>query len=147
VIRPSTSPWATRVLLSPKKDWILQLCVYYRALNKQTIQSNFPTPVQTLRLTKPRDLEFSLWLTLEVPFTKCCFISEIYRKLLLYPYLDTMNILLFCLDWRTHHRPSKLWWVTSLDTYLCFRLPRRHPDLLRERSITSWTPSTSTHDS
>ena len=41
-IRPSTSPWATRVLFAKKKDNTLRLCIDYRQLNKVTIKNRYP---------------------------------------------------------------------------------------------------------
>ena len=33
VIRPSKSPWASSMILVPKKDGGVRLCVYYQRLN------------------------------------------------------------------------------------------------------------------
>ena len=41
-IRPSTSPWATPVLFTKKKDKTLLLCIDYRQLNKVRIKNRYP---------------------------------------------------------------------------------------------------------
>ncbi|KAK4469996.1 hypothetical protein MN116_000019 [Schistosoma mekongi] len=44
VIRPSTSPWASPIVLVKKKDNSLRLCVDYRRLNAITKRDSFPLP-------------------------------------------------------------------------------------------------------
>ncbi|GJP87017.1 hypothetical protein CLOP_g16984 [Closterium sp. NIES-67] len=43
-IRPSTSPFATPILFTPRKDGGLRMCIEYRALNWRTIKSRYPIP-------------------------------------------------------------------------------------------------------
>ncbi|CAI7802842.1 unnamed protein product [Closterium sp. NIES-53] len=44
LIRPSTSPYGTPVLFTPKPDGSLRMCINYRALNKQTVKNKYPIP-------------------------------------------------------------------------------------------------------
>ena len=43
-IRPSTSPFASSVVLVKKKDDTLGICINYRALNKKTLKNRYPIP-------------------------------------------------------------------------------------------------------
>jgi hypothetical protein len=43
-IRPSTSPWAARVLFVEKKDKTKRMCIEYRSLNEVTIKNKYPLP-------------------------------------------------------------------------------------------------------
>ncbi|MGL5691745.1 MAG: reverse transcriptase family protein, partial [Bacteroidales bacterium] len=44
IIRPSSSPWSSRLVPISKPDGSLRLCIDYRALNNLTIKDNYPLP-------------------------------------------------------------------------------------------------------
>ncbi|GJP57893.1 hypothetical protein CLOP_g17935 [Closterium sp. NIES-67] len=44
---PSTSPFATPILFTPKKDGSLRMCIDYRALNRVTIKSRYLSRMPT----------------------------------------------------------------------------------------------------
>ncbi|XP_012246642.1 uncharacterized protein LOC105681473, partial [Bombus impatiens] len=45
IIRPSSSPFASPILLVKKKDGSDRLCVHFRALNKNTVADRYPLPL------------------------------------------------------------------------------------------------------
>ena len=44
VIVPSKSPWASPIVLAPKKDGSYRLCIDYRKLNEVTVRDAYPIP-------------------------------------------------------------------------------------------------------
>ncbi len=44
IIRPSSSTYASPVILVPKKDNTIRMCVDFRRLNKLTVSEQWPLP-------------------------------------------------------------------------------------------------------
>ena len=44
LVRPSSSPWISPVVLVKKKDGSLRMCIGFRALNKYTAKDPYPLP-------------------------------------------------------------------------------------------------------
>ena len=44
IIRPSSTPRVSPIILVPKKDGTWRMCVYFHALNKITVKNHYPLP-------------------------------------------------------------------------------------------------------
>jgi Reverse transcriptase (RNA-dependent DNA polymerase). len=58
IIRPSRSPFASPVLLVPKKTGGYRMCVDYRALNENTIPQRYPLPLIQDQIARLRGAKF-----------------------------------------------------------------------------------------
>jgi hypothetical protein len=75
IIQRSQSPWASRVVLSPKKDGTMRFCVDYRKLNELTVKDSYPLPhtqdvldyMSTAQFFSTMDLASGFW---QIPLTK-----------------------------------------------------------------------------
>ena len=69
VIVPSKSPWASPIVLAPKKDGSYRLCIDYRKLNEVTVRDPYPIPriddtldaLQNARFISTLDLHSGYW--------------------------------------------------------------------------------------
>ena len=95
-IHPSSSPFASFVVLVKKKDGTLRMCIDYRALNKKTIKNRYPIPRIDELMDELRGANFSRRLI----FYQGIIISRYeIRTYLKQPLYATMGIMSF---WSCH---------------------------------------------
>lgn len=70
VIRPSNSPFASRVVLVPKKSGDVRMCIDYRELNKLTVRDRFPLPLIDDQLDKLKGKKIYSLLDLKSGFNQ-----------------------------------------------------------------------------
>jgi hypothetical protein len=58
VIIPSTSPCRSPIVVVPKKDGTWRMCVYFRALNKITVNNHYPLPIIDDLLDQLKDAKY-----------------------------------------------------------------------------------------
>lgn len=68
IVEPSTSPWASSIILVKKKDGSYRFCVDYRRLNKVTEKDAYPLPYISSILDRLRDAKYLSSLDIKSAF-------------------------------------------------------------------------------
>ena len=68
IIRPSSSPYASPIVLTIKKSGEARLCIDYREINKITVSDNFPCPLIDDNLDRLKDKKYFSTLDLKDGF-------------------------------------------------------------------------------
>ena len=55
IVRPSTSPWSSPLVIVPKKDGTKRMCVDFRKINNVTVKNSYPLPDITDILSSLKD--------------------------------------------------------------------------------------------
>ena len=80
MVRPSSSPFCSPVLLVQKKDGSYRMCVDYRALNKNTIKNHFPVPRIKDLFDKLQGSSYFSRIDLKSGYHQICIVPEDIHK-------------------------------------------------------------------
>ena len=101
IIEDTESPWAFPVVIIPKKDGCIRICIDYRKLNVITVTDNYPLPRIDDLLHAAKTTPYMM--TRHRIFEFCKFFSNRFRK-----FLIRQKLFSFPVD---HSKPTNFWHI------------------------------------
>ena len=111
IIRPTTSPCGSPIVLIPKKNGTWHMCVEFRALKKITVNNRYPLPRIDDFLDQLKEEIFFTKLDLRSGYHQVRIVESDIWKTAFKPNKDSLSGWLCHLVFVTHQRLSCVLWI------------------------------------